>query len=374
MLMLAAATSAAGSQVAPTATLRVRVTDSLGTPLAGAEVSVVHGLTGVLARATTDERGAQTLTIPRTGEDHELVVRRIGFQRVDLFFNDTGRVLAFDVKLRRVVVTLDTVRVTADEDVRRKSYFIDAEAIEQSSRPIIDALDVVTKLRPEMIWGRAGKPDAIGMHGPGSLPTARRAMISAARSGGCPPVQDVWVNGARQRLVPLDPLAVRRRSGDAAAISPMIATVLASIKPEHIAEMEYHPCTDHADNLPARASNAIFVTLKPGIGYAPVTGSYVLASAPAPAMHADPSLPLRILGVFDVETGEPIADVHVIDVATGTFARTTITGTVTLGFMPAGNWRLSFEKPGYDSLSMPIVISARDTNPVTVILTRRRIP
>ncbi|HEY6825554.1 MAG TPA: carboxypeptidase regulatory-like domain-containing protein [Gemmatimonadaceae bacterium] len=372
--MLAVAASAGRAQVAPTATLRVRVTDSLGTPLAGAEVSVVHGLAGVLARATTDERGVQALTIPRTGEDHELVVRRIGFQRVDLFFNDTTHTLAFDVRLRRVVATLDTVRVTANEDVRRKSYFIDAEAIEQSSRPIIDALDVVTKLRPDMIWGRAGKPDALGMHGPGWLPTARRAMISAARSGGCPPVQDVWVNGDRQRLVPIDPLAARRRTGDAAAISPVIATVLASIKPEHIAEMEYHPCTDHADDLPTRASNAIFVTLKPGIGYAPVTGSYVLASTSAPAVRADPALPLRILGVFDGESGEPIAGVHVVDAATGTYARTTITGTVSLGFMPAGNWRLSFEKAGYDSLSMPIVISARDTNPVTVILTRRRTP
>ena len=78
--------------------------------------------------------------------------------------------------------------------------------------------------------------------------------------------------------------------------------------------------------------------------------------------------------MFDGDSGEPIAGVHVVDAATGTFARTTITGTVSLGFMPAGNWRLSFEKPGYDSPSMPIVISARDTNPVTVILTRRRTP
>jgi len=105
-----------------------------------------------------------------------------------------------------------------------------------------------------------------------------------------------------------------------------------------------------------------------------VTGSYILAAAPAPAVQAQPSLPFRILGVFDGDTGAPIPDVHVVDVATGTFARTTTTGTVSLGFMPAGNWRLNFEKPGYDSLSMPIVISARDTTPVTVVLARRRTP
>lgn len=338
----------------------------------------MHGLTSVLARATTDDRGAQTLTIPRTGQDHELVVRRIGFRRVDLFFSDTTPGLVFDVRLRRVVATLDTIRVTAEENVRRKSYFIDAEAIEQANRPIVDALDVVMKLRPEMIWSRTGKPDRLGQHGAttgrGSIPSARASISQAARWGNCPPVQDVWVNGSRVRLVPIDPLAVRRRTGDATAMNATIATVLASIKPEHIAEMEYHPCTENADELPARASNAIVVTLKLGVGYAPVTGSYVLASAPTPATHAQPSLPFRILGVFDGDTGEPIPDVHVVDVATGTFARTTTTGTVSLGFIPAGNWRLTFEKPGYDSLSMPIMISPRDTNPITVVMARHRAP
>ena len=42
--------------------------------------------------------------------------------------------------------------------------------------------------------------------------------------------------------------------------------------------------------LPARASNAIFVTLKPGVGYEPVTGSYVLAAA-APAVTCRPVAP-----------------------------------------------------------------------------------
>ena len=360
------------------ATVRTRVTDSLGTPVSGAEVSVVDGLSVVLARGVTDERGVLTLAIQRSGTDHELVVRRIGFHRSDLFFNDTTPSLTFDVRLRRLVATLDTVRVTADEDVRRKSYFIDAEAIEQANRPIVDALDVVMKLRPDMVWSRTGKPDRIGQHGStfgrGSIPSARSAMQQAAKWGNCPPVQDVWVNGSRIRLIPIDPLAVRRRQGDAAAINPTIATVLASIRPEHIAEMEYHPCTEHADDLPTRASNAIFVTLKPGVGYVPGTGSYVLATADPGVLHADPSLPLRILGVYDVDTGEPVADARVVDLATGTFARTTQTGTVSLAFMPAGNWRLGILKAGYDSLTMPIAISPRDSNPVTVVLAHRKAP
>jgi pimeloyl-ACP methyl ester carboxylesterase len=361
-----------------TVRVRTRVADSLGVPMSGAEVSVVDGLNAVLARGLTDDRGALTLAIQRSGNDHELVVRRIGYRRSDVFFNDTNPNLSFDVKLRRFVATIDTVRVTAEEDVRRKSYFIDAEAIEQANRPIGDALDVVMKLRPDMVWSRTGKPDRIGQHGStfgrGSLPSARAAMQQAAKWGNCPPVQDVWVNGARIRLVPLDPLAIGRRSGDAAAISPTIATVLASIKPEHIAEMEYRPCTDHAEDLPARASNAIFVTLKPGVGFAPVTGSYVLAAAEPGVMHADPSLPFRVLGVFDVDTGEPVEDARVVDLATGTFARTTKTGTISLAFIPAGSWRLSIEKAGYDSLTMFVAISPRDSSPVTVVLARRKSP
>ena len=370
-LAFTAGVSAAQSSV----TVRTRVTDSLGAPVSGADVSIVDGLSAMVARGVTDDRGVLALAIPRVGHDHELVVRRIGYGRIDLFFNDTNPNLVFDIKLHRLVATLDTIRVTAEQDVRKKSYFIDADAIEQSSRPIVDALDVVMKLRPDMIWGRAGKPDRIGQHANGRLPSARTAMQQAAKSGYCPPVQDVWVNGARQRLVLIDPLAVRRRTGDAEAISPMIATVLASIKPEHIAEMEYHPCTDHAEDLPVRASNALFVTLKPGIGFAPVTGSYVLAGEPVTGvLHADPSLPRRILGVFDVNTGEPVDGARVIDLATGTFARTTKTGTVSLAFIPSGTWRVGIEKAGYDSLTLPIAISPRDSTPVTVVLSRRKAP
>jgi hypothetical protein len=313
-------------------TIRARVTDSLGVPVSGAEVSIVDGLSVSIARGTTDARGALALAIPRTGIDHELVVRRIGYRRVDRFFNDSSSDLVFEVRLQRLVASLDTVRVTAEEDVRRKSYFIDADAIEQSSRPIVDALDVVMKLRPELIWSRTGKPDRIGQHAQGRLPSARTAMQQAAKWGNCPPVQDVWVNGVRMRLIPIDPVAVRRRSGDAEAISPTIATVLASIKPEHIAEMEYHPCTDHADDLPARASNALFVTLKPGIGFLPVTGSYVVAANAPPVIHADASLP------------------------------------------PAGNWRLRIEKTGYDTLSLPLTVSLHDSVPLTVVLSRHKGP
>src|SRR5262249_55487491 len=148
-------------------TVRVHVADSSGVPIVGAEVSVMRGLTVVLARGTTDARGDGALVIPRAGADNELVVRKIGYLRVDRFFNDSSAA-SFDIRMARAVRALDTIKVSAEEDVRRKSYFIDAEGIEKSERPIVDALDVVTKLRPDMIWGRRGQPDRIGLHGTAS--------------------------------------------------------------------------------------------------------------------------------------------------------------------------------------------------------------
>src|SRR4029079_16089200 len=54
-----------------TVRVRTRVADSLGVPMSGAEVSVVDGLNAVLARGLTDDRGALTLAIQRSGNDHE---------------------------------------------------------------------------------------------------------------------------------------------------------------------------------------------------------------------------------------------------------------------------------------------------------------
>jgi len=192
------------AQSPATVAVHVHVTDSVGAPVAGAEVSVVHDLTAVLARGTTNERGDETLTIARETGEKDLVVRKIGFVRVDRFFRDVSQA-GFAVRLVRVVQSLSAVKVTADEDVRRKSYFIDAEGIENSNRTIVDALDVVTKLRPDMIWGRRGQPDRIGLHGNAAgyratAPSPRQTAAQGAKYGYCPPVQDVWVNGERQQF------------------------------------------------------------------------------------------------------------------------------------------------------------------------------
>jgi len=361
--------SAPGSTpTAQTVIVRVHVADSAGAPIAGAEVSIVHGLARIVARGLSNERGEQSFTIPRTGADNELVVRKIGYRRADQFFNDTTLAPAFRIVLERAPATFDTVRVVAREDPVRKSYYIDADQIEQSPRLVDNALDIVTKLRPDMIWGRDGLPDEIDMHvamtgkqrsrSPGAF--ARQA----AKWGYCPAVASVWVNGSRIRDVPIDMLAYSQLTGRGKFINATIASVLASIKPEHIAEVQYHPCTEAIAGTPAQATNAIFVTLKPGVGFRPGIGSYVTTPQHASTFVA------RILGVFDQTSGAPLANVEVLDVTSGTFARTTATGTVSLAFIPAGQWTLRILEPGYDSVTVPVTISPRDTTPITIVLSK----
>jgi hypothetical protein len=92
----------------------------------------------------------------------------------------------------------------------------------------------------------------------------------------------------------------------------------------------------------------------------------VSAVAPAQSPSAKP-YPSRVLGVFDEATGEPIEGAKVIDVASGTFALTTSTGTVSLVFLPAGGGSVIVRKIGY-AVSRAIEVAAGDTMPITVVL------
>jgi hypothetical protein len=76
----------------------------------------------------------------------------------------------------------------------------------------------------------------------------------------------------------------------------------------------------------------------------------------------------RALGVYDRATGDPIEGAGVIDVASGTTARTTATGTVDLVCLPDGGAMVRVRKLGYHPLEQFIRISASDTTPVTMLL------
>lgn len=166
-----------------------------------------------------------------------------------------------------------------------------------------------------------------------------------------------------------------------------VQSVLSTIHPEHIEEMNYAGCDDFTVDA-TRARNAVFVTLKPGVAFEPGRGSFVvdaksytaseygiapMESTPAPSTTAAPTQPLapyrvRLLGVFDALTGDALVGADVVDVTTGTFASTTATGTVSLAFLPEGVSTIKIRKPGYAEVLMDVSISPRDTVPLTIVV------
>lgn len=358
------ASSAANAQRVDSVTVRLRVADTANRPVAGADVSVIHGLNDVRAAGVADANGTRVLRLARTNDAIEIVARRIGYARASVFVTPASDTLSLDITLKPAPQTLATVKVTAQEDVKRRSYHVDADEIENSSRLIMNGMDVLTKLKPDILSGR--------------MP-------------GCG-VQSVWVNGKRIFNVLLDEMAVARlprspsrvrasgrravTAGSGGSVIDTIATIMTSIKPEHIAEMNYLDCFDNS--MPGlHASSALYVVLKEGIGFEPGVGSYVADTKPNSATGAAMPAMLapyrkRLLGVFDLATGNPLQNVQVLDVARGTFAFTTATGSVSLVFLPEGTSMLRLHRDGYVDTTFTVTIEPSDTMPLTLVLTARR--
>jgi len=58
-------------------------------------------------------------------------------------------------------------------------------------------------------------------------------------------------------------------------------------------------------------------------------------------------------------------------VQTRTFARTTVTGTVTLVFLPEGGSPVRIKKAGYEELNIAVEISPETTTPITLTMAKR---
>src|SRR4051812_17306527 len=94
------------------------------------------------------------------------------------------------------------------------------------------------------------------------------------------------------------------------------------------------------------------------------------AQAPTATTAAAPILAYRnrLLGVFDVASGEPIEGVRVTDMMNHVTALTTKTGTVSLVFLPEGLSLVRVEKIGFQGQTLSVQITAEDTVPLTVLL------
>ena len=79
---------------------------------------------------------------------------------------------------------------------------------------------------------------------------------------------------------------------------------------------------------------------------------------------------LRLIGVFDQETGEPIENVDVTDFFTGITSRTTKTGTTALIVSGTSGTLVRIKKVGYQPVTLPVRTALGDTTPVTTTLIR----
>jgi hypothetical protein len=232
--------------------VRVFVVDSTGAAVTAAQLTVLHGLTEIVARGTTDQYGRASLGVPGNDGEYDLVIRKIGYARSDRFFEMGDRdTLALSVVIPpRIATSLEVVKVTAKEDLKTRVYSIDADAIAASKRPLFNSWDIITKLRPDMMGSRA--------------PCAGDPI-------------NLWVNGERIRFVPTNDMALAREHVSRQQSSNGmydIVFALYEIQPEHIAEMRFRDCFD-TTVADVGGSNALFVVLKPGVVYEPGVGSFV---------------------------------------------------------------------------------------------------
>ena len=244
-------TSAMLAQAPRTAvSVRVEVRDSVG--MAVPDVAVFLDAPGAhaSARGVTSDRGVVTLKIARA-DRYVTSLRKVGFRPVDSTFVSSADSLALRLTMSRIPAALDTVRVRASETAKQRAYHIGAAEIGSTSRVLIDAFDIVAKLRPDIAWGR----------------------------GACAGASNIWVNGrwiAPQFVLKNDIANSRANGGGAAGhVSRTVLYVLSEIKPEHIEEMTYHDCFDTSVPGP-HGQAALIVTLKTGVRYDPGRGSYVV--------------------------------------------------------------------------------------------------
>lgn len=95
-----------------------------------------------------------------------------------------------------------------------------------------------------------------------------------------------------------------------------------------------------------------------------VANAQVTASTP-------PHPVVRLLGVFDDATGDPVGGAQVVDLATKRIAVTSVSGAISLAFLRPGVSILLIRKIGYAPRLQTVTVSASDTVPITMALEPR---
>jgi hypothetical protein len=81
-----------------------------------------------------------------------------------------------------------------------------------------------------------------------------------------------------------------------------------------------------------------------------------------------PAFRRRLVGIYDQQSGDPVAGVRVSDVLSGTSMVTSRTGTAVLIFVPEGVRILRIQKLGYETQTFPISIIESDTGALTLMI------
>ena len=79
---------------------------------------------------------------------------------------------------------------------------------------------------------------------------------------------------------------------------------------------------------------------------------------------------MRVLGVYDEDTGTPLPGVRVHESNSGLTAVTSATGTVNLAFVPQEIGVFHLSKPGYAPSIVTAAVARADTVPITIVMKR----
>jgi hypothetical protein len=108
----------------------------------------------------------------------------------------------------------------------------------------------------------------------------------------------------------------------------------------------------------------------PSVAAAQADPAHAHAAAATPPDSGHARVRLRVVGVFDAETGLPIESADVSDHLSGLTSRTTKTGTVAVFLSDTNGTLLRIKKVGYQASTVLLSTTLADTTPVTVTMLR----